>query len=178
MITPTLRQMAMVLAAVSLCAPGCATHSHAGPPQFPDLARYTPVNATDYLIALPSPGRAVSNQTYFLTPDGITCGFLSESAGCTGNNFPNIPPLAADPASGAEGENSIATDSGLSTTNAPIASDGKVQGHQIKTLPPLHSITVNGVICGVDDAHTAACKDAQGRGFVLSPHGSAWLPHV
>jgi hypothetical protein len=30
----------------------------------------------------------------------------------------------------------------------------------------------------VDNAGTTACKDPQGRGFVLSPRGSAWLPHV
>ncbi|QCR71458.1 hypothetical protein FCV17_06315 [Mycobacterium avium subsp. hominissuis] len=33
-------------------------------------------------------------------------------------------------------------------------------------------------ICGVDNSGTTACKDPQGRGFVLSPHGSGWLPHV
>ncbi|SPM39834.1 hypothetical protein MNAB215_2027, partial [Mycobacterium numidiamassiliense] len=26
--------------------------------------------------------------------------------------------------------------------------------------------------------HTTACKDPQGHGFVLSPRGSGWLPHV
>ncbi|MBZ4620668.1 hypothetical protein GBO18_12020, partial [Mycobacterium avium subsp. hominissuis] len=36
----------------------------------------------------------------------------------------------------------------------------------------------DGVVCGVDDSGTTACKDPQGRGFVLSPHGSGWLPHV
>jgi hypothetical protein len=63
----------------------------------------------------------------------------------------------------------------LQPTNAPIAASG---GPTFKTLPPMHSITVSGVICGVDDAGTTACKKAQARGFVLSPHGSGWLPHV
>ncbi|RAV09475.1 hypothetical protein DQP57_15185 [Mycobacterium colombiense] len=48
----------------------------------------------------------------------------------------------------------------------------------VKTLPPSHSITVDGVICGVDNSGMTACKDPQGHGFVLSPHGSSWLPHV
>ncbi|CAG6866798.1 hypothetical protein [Mycobacterium avium] len=42
----------------------------------------------------------------------------------------------------------------------------------------MHSITVDGVICGVDNSGTTACKDPQDRGFILSPHGSKWLPHV
>ena len=70
------------------------------------------------------------------------------------------------------------TDDGLGTTNAIYSVNNTVQGHPIKTLPPLHSITVDGVICGVDDAGTTACKDPQGRAFVLSPHGSGWLAHV
>ncbi|MDR3663178.1 MAG: hypothetical protein P4L86_22810 [Mycobacterium sp.] len=50
--------------------------------------------------------------------------------------------------------------------------------NNLKTLPPFHALTVNGVICGVEDARTTACKDAQCRGFVLSPKGAIWLPHV
>lgn len=33
----------------------------------------------------------------------------------------------------------------------------------MKTLSPLHSITVGSAVCGVDDAGTTACKDSQGR---------------
>ncbi|MGC7358062.1 hypothetical protein RA989_19565, partial [Mycobacteroides abscessus subsp. massiliense] len=49
---------------------------------------------------------------------------------------------------------------------------------QDPTLPAYHSITVNGVICGVDDKGTTACKDPQGRGFVLSKQGSGWIPKI
>ena len=106
-------------------------------------------------------------QVVFLTPDGITCAFSAPaSASCTGNTFPAVS--AAE-----SGVNSIGTDTPLDTTNAPIA-----HSRTTKTLPPFHTITVDGVVCGVDDARTTACKDTRGRGFVLSPNGSGWLPHV
>jgi hypothetical protein len=53
-----------------------------------------------------------------------------------------------------------------------------VQGTPIKALPPNHSITVDGVICGVDGAGMTACKDPQGRGFILSPSWSGWSAHI
>lgn len=108
---------------------------------------------------------------YFVTPDGISCTFsrAPAAAGCTGNNFPSDRPAAANPP---EGVNSIRTDAGLRQTNTPIASE---IGPSFKTLPPFHTLTVDGVMCGVDDAQTTACKDPQGRAFVLSPRGSGWL---
>lgn len=147
--------------------------AHADPPNFPDISGYTPVNVADYTIGLPNTGRAPLNTVYFLTPDGITCDFFSGEAQCTGNNIPALPPAAAQ-----SNVNSVGTTSGLGQTNDPIAPNGQVYGHPLKTLPALHSITVNGVVCGVDNTGTTACKDPQGRGFVLSPHGSGWLPHV
>lgn len=150
-----------------------ACAAHADTPKFPDLSGYAPVNVQDYIIGLPNTGRAPLDTVYFRTPDGITCDFFSGEAQCTGNNLPAIPP-----ASGAGSVNSIGTASGLGQTNDPIAPNGQAYGHPLATLPPMHSITVNGVVCGVDNAGTTACKDPQGRGFVLSSHGSGWLPHV
>ena len=147
--------------------------AHADPPAFPDISGYTPVNVADYTIGLPNTGRAPLDTVYFLTPDGITCDFFSGEAQCTGNNFPALPPATA-----ASNVNAVGTTSGLGQTSDPIAANGQVYGHSLNTLPPLHSIAVNGVICGVDNGGTTACKDPQGRGFVLSPHGSGWLPHV
>jgi hypothetical protein len=154
---------------VSAILTSCAARADA--PAFPDISGYSPVNVADYTIGLPNPGHAPLNTVYFLTPDAITCDFFSGEAQCTGNNFPSVPP-----ATGASNVNSIGTTSGLGQTNDPIAPDGQVYGRSPKTLPPLHSIAVNGVTCGVDNTGITACKDSQGRGFVLSPHGS--LPHV
>ncbi|TDH49134.1 hypothetical protein E2F47_21450 [Mycobacterium eburneum] len=148
--------------------------AHADPPKFPDLSGYAPVNVHDYEISYTTPGHVPIPMVYFVTPDGITCNFISESAGCTGNNFPGVPPASPSSGGGAR-VNSIATNTPLQPTSDPIASDNSPQ---FKTLPPFHSITVDGVVCGVDDAKTTACKDPQGRGFVLSPRGSGWLPHV
>ncbi|MHC1354249.1 hypothetical protein ACYJ3W_15860 [Mycobacterium avium subsp. paratuberculosis] len=158
---------ACVAAAISACA------AHAGSPSFPDLSAYAPVTVSDYTIGLPNTGRASLNTVYFLTPDGITCDFFSGEAQYTGNNFPAVPP-----AGGTGTVNAIGTTSGLTQTGNPIAPDSQVYGHPLPTLPPMHSITVDGVICGVDNLGTTACKDAQGRGFILSPRGSKWLPHV
>jgi len=173
------RTLTVIAVTAAVFGVGCRPESHANPIRFPDMGAYTPANPTDYTIALPNPGREPVDEVYFLTPDGITCKFSTPAAaGCTGNNFPGIPPAPSDPAAGKPGADSIMTDDGLGTTNAIYSVNNTVQGHPIKTLPPLHSITVDGVICGVDDAGTTACKDPQGRAFVLSPHGSGWLAHL
>ena len=157
------------VALVSACT------AHAGPPKFPDISDYTAVDASDYAMDTTTPGHP-SMGTYFRTPDGIMCGFSrGEAVGCTGNNFPNVPPQKWNPSAGITGVNSIDTVSGLSATNAPLSMDGKIHGHQVKTLPPFHSITVDGMTCGVDDAKMTACRDQQGRGFILSPDWSGGL---
>ncbi|WP_211285840.1 hypothetical protein, partial [Mycobacterium timonense] len=114
---------------------------------------------------------------YFLTPDGVVCNFTPDQAQCSGNNLPSVPPAPSHPDAGITGVNWIGTTTGLKQTNEGEPSR-VVDGHPVKTLPPGHSITVDGIICGVDNSGTTACKDPQGRGFVLSPHGSGWLPHV
>lgn len=164
-------KMLIVATAVST-AVVTACSARADTPRFPDISGYAPVNVADYTISVPNTGRAPMNTVYFRTPDGITCDFFSGEAQCTGNNFPAVP------SAGDNGVNSIGTASGLGQTNDAIAPDGTVYGHPIKTLPPMHSITVDGVMCGADGSGTTACKDPQGRGFVLSPNGSGWLPHV
>ncbi len=150
----------------------CRAQSEAEPPRFPDIGKYAPVNVADYTIALPNPGRAPIDEVVFLTPDGIPCSFLSDTAGCKGDNLPGTQAKDKNPFT------DIGTDSGIQPATSTPYSNGMIQGHKIKTLPPLHSITVNGVTCGVDDAHMTACRDSRGRGFVMSPQGSDWLPHV
>ncbi|WP_207546570.1 hypothetical protein [Mycobacteroides chelonae] len=153
-----------------------ACTAHAEPPKLPDISGYTPVNAQDYAIDTTTPGHP-STGTYFVTPDGIMCGFSNIQAQCTGNNFPAVAPAISDPDRGINGVNWIGTTTGLQQTNeGPVS--GKVHGQVVKTLPPFQSIAVGGTICGVDDSGTTACKDSQGRGFVLSPKGSGWLPKV
>lgn len=156
----------IVVVAVGMLSVGCCrSESPTEATKFPDFGKYTAADVADYRVNASTPGHPGS-QVVFLTPDGITCAFSTPaSAGCTGNNFPGVPPAAS-------GVNSIATDAELDTTNAPIA------GAAAKILPPFHSITVDGVVCGVDDARTTACRDAKGRGFVLSPNGSEWLAHA
>ncbi len=157
---------------ITLLAPGKA---HADPPQFPDLSGYTPVNSTDYTLTYPNSGRPTPLQVVaFVTPDGVICAFGNPpSAGCTGNNLPGIP-SAAPSSSGAPRLNTISTGSGPHPTGSPLDTNGQ----PLNALPPFHSITVDGVMCGVDDEGTTACKDAQSRGFVLSPRGSGWFHHV
>jgi hypothetical protein len=169
----TLRRTTIAITMMSLLAiVSCRTESAADTPKFPDMSGYTAVNVNDYAVDTSTPGIS-STGLYFLTPDGIICGIGGDPSGasCTGNNFPAVPPVT-------NGVNSIGTDTKLRTTNTPIGTDGTVHGNPVKTLPPLHSITVDGTTCGVDDAGTTACKDPEGRGFVLSPKGSGWLPKV
>lgn len=161
---------AVLTAAITACT------AHAEPSKFPDLSGYTPVNIADYRIDTTTPGHP-SSGTYFLTPDGITCNFPIGAAQCSGNNLPGVPPATSNPAAGINMVNWVGTDTGLKQTNEGPASD-VINGQQIKTLPPFHSITVSGVICGVDDKKMTACKDPQGRGFVLSPAWSGWLGKI
>jgi len=150
--------------------------SSASPPAFPDLSGYTPVDVVDYRIDTTTPGHP-SSGTYFITPDHVVCNFSTLQPQCRGNNFPAVPPAASDPARGLNRANWIGTVTGLKQTNEGSPPD-VFNGQPIKTLPPLHSISVGGAVCGVDDKGTTACEDSQGRGFVLSPQGSGWMPNV
>lgn len=176
----TLRATMAAVAALGLPVAGCPTESHAQPPAFPDLGSYTPVNVADYSIELSNAGRPqTSSRVYFLTPDGNACVIDPASADCTGNNFAGVPPDTETSAQGAHGANWIGTNTPLQQTGTPVASDDHtVQGHPVRPLPALHSLTVGGTICGVDNASTTACKDPQGRGFIISPQGTFSLPHV
>lgn len=150
----------------------CACHANAEPPKFPDLNTYVAANVDEYVILLPNVGREPIRAVFFLTPDGLHCGFLSGSAGCTGDNIPGVAEKDKNPYT------YVSTGSGIEPTASTPYKNGKVQGHDLKTLPPLHSMTVEGAICGVDDVGTTACKGSDGSGFVLSKRGSTWFPKV
>ncbi len=150
----------------------CACHANAEPPKFPDLNSYAAVNVDEYVILLPNVGREPIRAVYFLTPDGIRCGFLSGSAGCTGDNIPGVAEKDKNPYT------YVSTGSGIEPTASTPYKNGQIQGHELKPLPPRHSISVEGSICGVDDAGTTACKGSDGGGFVLSKLGSTWFPKV
>ncbi|TDZ91718.1 hypothetical protein CCUG60885_04349 [Mycobacteroides salmoniphilum] len=158
------------LAAATALMDACTVRAE--PPSFPDMSTYTQVNVDEYTILLPNVGREPNKRVYFVTPDGVRCNFLMESAGCTGDNIPGISDKDRNPYT------YVATGTGIRPTGSTPFVDGKIQGHELKVLPALHAITVNGVVCGVDNAGTTACKDADGRGFVLSKLGSTWFPKV
>jgi hypothetical protein len=166
----TLSRIIVVLVTAAVFTTGVSSQSWADTPKFPDMSHYTPVNLADYEMDASSPG-IQATQIAFLTPDGIVCVFSNPpGVGCSGNNFPGVPP--ASPPGGAL-VNSIGTETPLRPTNSPLP-----HVPNLRTLPPFHTITVNGVTCGADDAGTTACKGVQGHGFVLSPKGSGWLPQV
>jgi hypothetical protein len=167
----TLHRMMAVIATIGLAVVASCTESHAEPAAFPDLGAYTPVNVSDYAVELPNPPHDPTNAVYFLTPDGIPCNFHTGSVGCTGD-IPGVQDKAKNPFT------HVGTDSGIQATTSTLYGDATIQGHPISSLPPLHSIAAGGSICGADDAGTTACKDYQGRAFVISPQGTSWLPHV
>ncbi|MHA3022960.1 hypothetical protein ACXPWS_22210 [Mycobacterium sp. BMJ-28] len=150
--------------------------------RFPDLSGYTPVNPDDYAQQLTSPGRPDDRTGYFFTtPGDVHCSLDPfPLAVCTGNDLPGVQPAQCDPDRHRFPVNTISTDRGLSKTagrscNDTAASDDSSPN---KVLPPFHTLTVYGVTCGVDDLGTTACKDPQGRGFVLSPSWSGWLAKI
>lgn len=165
----------LALGAASLLALVHQPAAHADTPNFPDLSGYTPVDAQDYSIAFDNPGRQPTKTDYFLTPGGVVCVIDDGGAACFGNNLPSVPALA-NPESRVS---YMDTQKGLYQSSNPGYVDGNsIHGQQVRTLPSSHSITVDGVVCGVSNSGATACKDPQGRGFVLSSEGSGWLPKV
>jgi hypothetical protein len=145
---------------------------------FPDMSGYAAANPDDYAHHFETAGRpgAVMTNYLFTTPDGIKCYFdkPAPAAGCTGSDLPGVAPGECNPEKRKYQVNSISTQGNIWRT-----SDGScASAPSGKVLPPFHTLTVFGVVCGVDDKKMTACKDPQGRGFVLSPSWSGWLPHV
>jgi len=170
--TGTFMKTLAIAAGTASTAVLTACAAHADQPRFPDLAGYTPVNVEEYAIALPNTGRAPNNQVFFLTPDGIPCTFVSGTAGCTGDNLPGVQAKDKNPYT------YIDTASGIQQEGSTPFVNGAIQGKPLRSLPPMHSITVDGVTCGVDNTKMTACKDSQGQGFILSPSWSGWLAKV
>jgi hypothetical protein len=146
---------------------------------FPDFSAYTPVNISDYAVEETTPGHT-NMFTRFRTPDDLACGFNSDgtTAGCNFTKYHGIPPIPMQWSDGTgfkqrDGLYSIDTNSRLRALN-----ESPPDTSALKTLPPMHSITVNSTTCGVDDSGTTACVDGQGQAFMLSPQWSGWLPHV
>lgn len=168
---PTVRRMLTAAASViSVTAMSACTQSHADP-TFPDPSGYQRVNVFDYGIELPNPQRDPTTAIYFLTPEGIPCNFHTGSVECIGN-IPGVPDSDKNPFT------SVSTDSGIRAATTTPYSDGSVQGHPLKPLPPLQALAAGGTFCGVDSSGATACKDSRGRGFVISQQGTRWLPHV
>lgn len=167
----TRRKIAALTATGLIAGSACSTPSHAEP-AFPDLSSYARANSSDYAVAILNfHPHDPTNAIYFLTPDGIPCNFHTDSVECIGN----IPGVADNDKNR---YTSISTASGIKAAGSTPYSNGTVQGQPIRTLPALQSLAVAGDTCGVDSAGTAACKDFQGRGFVISQQGTRWLPHV
>jgi len=165
------RTIASIIATGVIAATACGTQSHADP-VFPDLSSYAKANSSDYAITTPdfNPHNP-TNAIFFLTPDGISCNFHTGSVECVGN-IPGVAGNDKNPYT------SVSTDSGIKAATSTPYVNGTFQGQPIRTLPPLQSIVVGGDFCGVDSAGSTACKDPQGRGFVISQQGTHWLPHV
>ena len=146
------------------------------PGKFPDLSGYVPVGPDEYKWESDNPGRPNKITTYgFSTPDGIRCTYgESPSASCVGNNLPGIESARCDPQEGIYEENAIGTNS----EPRKVTDTGCVTKASAKVLPPFHTLTVFGATCGVDDKKMTACKDPRGRGFVLSPSWSGWIPKL
>jgi hypothetical protein len=145
--------------------------AHADPPSFPDLAALGTVNAADYAVQLPnSHPHDPSNAIYFVA-EGIPCNFHTGGVGCIGA----IPGVA----DGDRGSlTAVATDTGIRAVGSTPYAEASVEGLPIRSLPAGQSIFVSGTRCGVAAAGVLACKDFQGRGFVISAQSTAWLEHA
>lgn len=163
----------------SACTASAEPHESGGPVAFPDMSGYTAANPDDYAQALDNPGRPEKLIKYaFDTPDGVRCSFgKPASASCGGNNLPAVSPATCDSVQGIYRYNVMSTSRGLQQWPRG-SSNCSEDSPPHKVLPPFHTLTVNGVVCGVDDKGMTACKDPQGQGFVLSPSWSGWIPKV
>ena len=163
-----------------LCEPATAT---ADTVIFPELSRFIPVNPADYGVTQMTPGHT-NVFTEFLTPDGIPCDFadtpwMEASAGCTAGTLPGVSVPAPTVDYFDNGRQRHAGVFGISTNIwLRTFSDPPPETSQLRALPPGHSISQYGVTCGVDDSQMIACIDPKGRGFMLSPRWSGWLPQA
>ncbi|MGH3970844.1 MAG: hypothetical protein ACRDTV_22715 [Mycobacterium sp.] len=161
----------IITATAALAIAGGCIQAHADPAPFPDLDGYTPVEKSDYAVQLKSYPHNPDDAVYFLTPDGIPCNFHAGAVICIGN-IPGVADKDKNPYT------SVSTDAGIQPAATTPYDNGTVQGLPIKTLAPFQSITNEAVTCGVDNGGLTACKGHGDRGFVISPQGTGWLPHV
>lgn len=106
-----------------------ACAAQAGPPAFPDLSKYTPVNPAEYTIELANTGGPSIPVVYFVTPDGIPCTFTDGSAGCIGDNLPGIQSKDKNPYT------YVDTVSGIQRAGSTQFVNNSVHGTPIKQLP-------------------------------------------
>lgn len=174
---------------VTLCAAlvaACTTRSQAptpafpGAPTFPDFTTYTAVDADDFGLDLPNPGRPEPlHLIQFKTSKGISCG-LTPGAYCMGSRLPGVPieaPLLEwSDGTGYKPRRGTFT----ASTEQPIqAENSEADGNAIaKTLPARHAITFRGNTCGTDRVGGIACIDPLAGGFLLTQGWAGWLGHV
>lgn len=157
------------LAAIAfLASAGVASQPSAvaQPIGFPDLTRFTDVDAGHYTRPFSYAERWSNGYLFFTTPDGINCA-ISGSSWCTGE-FPGRPdnPGACDSVqSGADATQPFAFGSNdghcVPTTDALLTSGQKLTN------------TAFGITCVVGEGRLTACIQND-HGFVLHPSGS-WV---
>jgi hypothetical protein len=162
-----MKTMAIVTAGAALLAVGAPPAANAVPDGFPDLAGFTPVDATAFVRPPSYAERWTSGYVFFRTPDGISCA-IGASSWCTGA----IPGMAAADQSPCASVRQ-GTDGSAPYTLAP--SDQPCAATTDRVLNPGQKLANDtyGITCAVGDGNLTACLDTRtNHGFVLRPSGS------
>ena len=153
--------LALVTAACST-GPGAGdptSANSASTPAFPDFGGYTPVDAKAYFQSRPYFGGIM-----FSTPDGLSCDHNAMNS----LNDPNVVSLTCTGPRPDQGPGNwkvrVTTDRAATVDRA---SNNPPEGGPYPLVPARHTITYEGIFCGVDADGTTACRIG-GHGFVLT----------
>ena len=162
-----MKTKAIVTAGAALLAISAPPAANAVPDGFPDLAGFTPVDATAFVRPFSYAERWTSGYVFFRTPDGISCA-IGGSSWCTGA-FPGLPPEQQSPCAAVrQGANGSAPYTLAPSDQPCVATADKVLNPGQKLVNDTYAVT-----CVVGDGNLTACIDTRNNhGFVLKPSGS------
>ncbi|WP_166906296.1 hypothetical protein [Mycobacterium sp. DL440] len=158
--------LVVTCAATVTCLGLLAPSSSAEPPGFPDLSKFTEVDAAQFSRPFSYAERWANVYSFFRTLDGINCT-IGPGSWCSGN----IPGLPQDRGSACKSVDQEANDQQFTFT----AHDSRCEPTKDKVLNPGQKLTdsLTGTKCVVGENRLTACVSTQGKhGFVLQPSGS------
>jgi hypothetical protein len=141
-------------------SPSTAATAPAGATDFPDFDGFEAVDANQFYQSRPYFGGVL-----FATPNGMSC----DNNAMNSLDDPNAVVLSCTGPRPDRGPGNwkvrVATDKAATIEQG---SSKPPEGGPYKLLPARHTISYQGILCGVDDKGTTACRVGD-HGFILAP---------